>query len=327
MDAFTWILILALAVVILWVFLMGDTMSTLVLVMVAAILCFVLLFFGFVTVTGGKNSLDILFNTSPAPPLGNSGTLGGSGTLVGSSAAGGSGAAAGAAGAAGATGAAGGLAQGAAPVNPTTGPEVFYVSDNKFTYEEAQYVCKAYDSELATYLQVEQAYNSGAEWCGYGWSAGGIALFPMQQKSWEVRQTDPDIRKREMCGRPGVNGGHFDPMLKFGVNCYGIKPKEPPQQKQEVSDENDRLIGMFKDQVDKLVVDPFTKKVWSEYNIEDTHTPTGGAAPIVVVAPAPAPAPSPIETTLSGLGTAVVGVANAGLSSINGAISSITGSK
>ena len=30
-----------------------------------------------------------------------------------------------------------------------------------------------------------------------------------------------------MCGNPGINGGYFaNPDLKFGVNCYGIKPKK-----------------------------------------------------------------------------------------------------
>ena len=67
MDAFTWILILVGAVVILWVFLMGDVMSTLVLLLVAAIIIFVLLYFGFVTVTSKDNNLDITFNPSAAP--------------------------------------------------------------------------------------------------------------------------------------------------------------------------------------------------------------------------------------------------------------------
>jgi len=292
MDAFTWILILVGAVVILWVLLMGDIMSTLVLLMVAAILCFVLIYFGFVTVTDGNNNLDIVFNPSPAPPVG---TVAPTQVNI-------------------------------APAIPFTGPEVFYVSDNKFTYEEAQYVCKAYDSELATYLQVEQAYNSGAEWCGYGWSAGGLALFPTQQKSWEARITDPDVKKREICGRPGVNGGYFDPAMKFGVNCYGVKPKEPIRPK--VSEENDRLVGMFKDQVDKLVVDPFAKKAWSKYNIVDTPTPTHGAAPVVAAPATPAKdGKSPLGTTLSGLGTAAVGVVNIALSTVSGAFNSVVGAK
>jgi hypothetical protein len=292
MDTFTWILLLVGLVVLLWVFLMGDIMSTLALLVVAAILCFVLIYYGFVTVTDENNNLNIVFNPSPAPPVG---TVGSGARAVSVDA-------------------------NAALAPQVSGPEVFYVSDNKFTYEEAEYVCKAYDSELATYIQVEQAYNSGAEWCGYGWSAGGIALFPTQQASWEARITNPDVKKREICGRPGVNGGYFDPKMKFGVNCYGIKPKEPIRPK--VSDDNDRLIGMFKDQIDKLVVDPFAKKAWSKYNIVDTTTPTRGAAP---VAPLPPTKESPIATTLSGLGTAVVGAVNVVLSAVTGVVKSVTG--
>ena len=287
MDAFTWILILVGAVVILWVLLMGDVMSTLVLLLVAAILIFVLIYFGFVSVTNKDNNLDITFNPSAAPPT----------NITGPS-----------------------LQSVAASAIPFTGPEVFYVADNKFTYEEAEYVCKAYDAELATYLQVEQAYNIGAEWCGYGWSAGGIALFPTQQASWEARISNPDVKKREVCGRPGVNGGYFDPSMKFGVNCYGVKPKEPARPK--VSADNDRRIGMFKDQIDKLVVDPFAKSAWSKYNIVDSPTPTRGAAPVAGgSAPAPAAAAgdsSPLSRTLGGVGTTIVGAVELAMSAVKG---------
>jgi len=239
MDVFAWILIGIVAIIVVWAMLMGDIVSTLVLILLAAILVFLLVFFGFVDITATSSQLDIIFNPIPSVAADS--------------------------------------ATAPAPAPQVSGPEVFYVSDNKFTYEEAPFVCKAYDAELATYIQVEQSYNSGAEWCGYGWSAGGIALFPMQQTSWEARMTDPDPKKREMCGRPGVNGGYFEPTMKFGVNCYGIKPREPAQPK--VSKENDRLLGIFKDQVNKFVVDPFKKDTWSKYNIVDTQTPTNGAAP------------------------------------------------
>ena len=33
-------------------------------------------------------------------------------------------------------------------------------------------------------------------------------------------------KDRFKCGLPGINGGFFsNPDLKFGINCYGIKPK------------------------------------------------------------------------------------------------------
>ena len=292
MDAFTWILILVGAVVILWVLLMGDMMSTLVLLMVAAILIFVLIYFGFVSVSKTDSNIDITFNPSAAPPSFN--TTGGFSSVQSLTS----------------------NVQSLAPAVHFTGPEVFYVSDNKFTYEEAEYVCKAYDAELATYLQVEQAYNLGAEWCGYGWSAGGIALFPTQQASWEARITNPDAKKREMCGRPGVNGGYFDPNMKFGVNCYGVKPKEPAKPK--VSKDNDRLIGMFKDQVDKLVVDPFAKTAWSKYNIVDVPTPTHGAAPVAAATTASTTDQSPLSRTLNGVGTTLVGAVELAISVVKG---------
>ena len=64
---------------------------------------------------------------------------------------------------------------------PITKEEVFHVPGNKYTYKQAQAVCKAFDSELATYSQIEDAYNNGGEWCSYGWSADQMALFPTQK--------------------------------------------------------------------------------------------------------------------------------------------------
>jgi hypothetical protein len=108
--------------------------------------------------------------------------------------------------------------------SPASLQEVFYVSDHKYTYEEAPAVCAVYNAELATYDQVSEAFSKGAEWCGYGWTMGGMALFPTQEATWTKLQQELDLQKRTKCGRPGVNGGYFDPSTKFGVNCFGIKP-------------------------------------------------------------------------------------------------------
>ena len=40
--------------------------------------------------------------------------------------------------------------------------EVFNVSNNLYTYEDAQAICTAYDAKLATYDQIEAAYADGA---------------------------------------------------------------------------------------------------------------------------------------------------------------------
>ena len=61
--------------------------------------------------------------------------------------------------------------------------EVYNVSNNLYTYEEAPYVCQALNGRLATYDEVEKSYESG-EWCNYGWSQDQLALFPTQKETW-----------------------------------------------------------------------------------------------------------------------------------------------
>jgi hypothetical protein len=102
--------------------------------------------------------------------------------------------------------------------------EVFNISGNKYTYNDAQAICKAYGAELATYDQMENAYNNGAEWCNYGWSANQMAFFPTQKQTWQKMQVSD--KYKNACGRPGVNGGYMrNPNTRYGVNCYGVKPK------------------------------------------------------------------------------------------------------
>ena len=101
--------------------------------------------------------------------------------------------------------------------------EVFNIAGNKFTYADAPAVCAVYGAELATYDQVEEAYEDGGEWCNYGWSEDQMAFFPTQKDTWEKLQSNPETAYK--CGRPGVNGGYIpNPNITFGVNCYGVKP-------------------------------------------------------------------------------------------------------
>ena len=165
----------------------------------------------------------------------------------------------------------------AAPVPPPTAPgggplvgsEVFHVADKSFTYDEAEAVCAAYDSTLATLEQVIESYNSGGEWCSYGWSAGGMALYPTQKATWESLQREVDPAKRTGCGRPGVNGGYFDPSLKFGVNCFGFKPKgdfKPPAPLPGVDKTAfDAMVAKFKEMLKSMSVAPFSRREWSGY--------------------------------------------------------------
>jgi hypothetical protein len=100
--------------------------------------------------------------------------------------------------------------------------EVFHIANQDYTFEQAKCKCESYNAKLATYDQLVDAYNDGAEWCSYGWSSGQKAYYPTQKCNWEKKSPEDKLK----CGNPGLNGGFFaDPYLKFGVNCYGKKPK------------------------------------------------------------------------------------------------------
>ena len=72
--------------------------------------------------------------------------------------------------------------------------EVFHVSGNQVTYDDAPDVCKQLDSRLATYDEVLHAYQHGAEWCNYGWSQDQLALYPTQKETWEKFNTQKTPR-------------------------------------------------------------------------------------------------------------------------------------
>jgi hypothetical protein len=146
--------------------------------------------------------------------------------------------------------------------------EVFYVSGNNWTYEEAPAVCAALKSELASYDQLQDAFSKGAEWCGYGWSVGGMALYPTQQSTWNALQQESSESKRTACGHPGVNGGYFDPSIKFGVNCYGPKPPNrgttfPAPLPGTDSNKFDSMVEKFKKAINSMLLSPFNRTEWS----------------------------------------------------------------
>ena len=155
--------------------------------------------------------------------------------------------------------------------------QVFHVSGNKYRYEDAEPICKALGAELATYDNIEESYNNGGEWCGYGWSEGQMAFFPTQKETWDKLQKFP--KKKNNCGRPGVNGGYIDnPYIKFGVNCYGKKPKptendlkrlesqqEHPVPLTAEDKELQKKINYWKENSDKLKLNSFNNNNWSRY--------------------------------------------------------------
>jgi hypothetical protein len=101
--------------------------------------------------------------------------------------------------------------------------EVFHIPNNTYTYDEAKEMCEALDTRLATYDEVESAYNNGGNWCSYGWSDEQMALFPTQKAVYN--QLKKIKGHQNDCGRPGINGGYIgNKNAKFGINCYGKKP-------------------------------------------------------------------------------------------------------
>ena len=151
--------------------------------------------------------------------------------------------------------------------------QVFNIPENNFVYPDAKAICSAYGARLATYKEVEDAYEDGADWCNYGWSDGQMALFPTQQHTFDELQK---IEGHENdCGRPGINGGYMaNPALKFGVNCYGYKPRmtsteeeimasEPLYPKTLKDQAMENRVNYWKDKLSDVLVSPFNKKTWS----------------------------------------------------------------
>jgi hypothetical protein len=146
--------------------------------------------------------------------------------------------------------------------------EVFHVEENTYSYADAKGVCELLGSRLATYQEVERAYQNGANWCSYGWSDDQLALFPIQASLYNELKTIPG--HQHDCGRPGVNGGYIeDDKTEFGVNCYGKKPYMTEKDSEYMKnythtptmspEEQNKLTNV----VNNILIAPFNKDKWS----------------------------------------------------------------
>jgi hypothetical protein len=153
--------------------------------------------------------------------------------------------------------------------------QVFNIPGNYYNFENAKALCQAYGSNLATYEQIEDAYKNGGEWCNYGWSEGQMALFPTQQQTFDNLQK---IKGHEHdCGRPGINGGYIaNPQIKFGVNCYGNKPKINQEEEELMKKSTpypesaqdiifQKRVDFWKNKVDEILVSPFNYDSWGSF--------------------------------------------------------------
>ena len=152
-------------------------------------------------------------------------------------------------------------------------PEVYNISENIFSYDGAKAICKANGSKLASYEQIEDAYNKGGSWCSTGWSKGQMMLFPTSKKVYDKLQK---IKGHENdCGREGINGGFIgNPNVKFGANCWGIKPKI--KKSEEFLMENqpiypitpeerifEKKVEYWKKRLNEILISPFSPHQWS----------------------------------------------------------------
>jgi hypothetical protein len=101
-----------------------------------------------------------------------------------------------------------------------------------------------------------------------------MALFPTQKKTFDNLQ---NIKGHEHdCGRPGVNGGYMsNPKTKFGVNCFGYKPKmtqeeeelmqlNTPYPKTEKDILMEKKIDYWKTKINDILVSPFNYNNWNK---------------------------------------------------------------
>jgi hypothetical protein len=151
--------------------------------------------------------------------------------------------------------------------------QVFNLPENKYTYDDAKAVCKAYGARLATYEDMSKAYDKGADWCSYGWSADQMALFPTQKEKWDKLQKIKGHEKD--CGRPGINGGYiYEPTMNYGVNCFGLKPRIDKDEADRMrnipiinktADELkfDNRVNYWKNKLSDIEMAPFNHDNWS----------------------------------------------------------------
>lgn len=153
-------------------------------------------------------------------------------------------------------------------------PEVFLVQDGIYAYDEAEPLCRAYGSRLATMGDLYDAWRKGADWCTYGWVKGNKAVYPTQKSSWAKLQESENKTTRTKCGLPGLNGGLIkDKSRRFGVHCYGVKP---PTWKNYLANtmasnnlsaeeqEKNSMTSEFRRKLNRFTIAPFSKIRWSD---------------------------------------------------------------
>jgi len=162
------------------------------------------------------------------------------------------------------------------PTIPSLKPiqQVFNISDQKYTYDDANALCKAYGSRLATYEDLQDAYGKGASWCRMGWSDNQLALYPTSKDVYNQLQKI-DGHEHD-CGIPGVNGGYIsNPNATFGVNCYGYKPVITQEEEEIMQTSSpypqteddiifDQKVNYYKTKIGDILISTFNYDQWNK---------------------------------------------------------------
>jgi hypothetical protein len=124
--------------------------------------------------------------------------------------------------------------------------EVYHIYNNSHTYPMAKKKCELYGGRLASEKEVKDAYNKGANWCNYGWSEEKKILFPAQKRAVELGEYQK-VNGNNPCQKEGVNGGKFpNTYMKFGVNCYGLKPELLENDKNFRKEDDEKIKRILK---------------------------------------------------------------------------------
>lgn len=193
--------------------------------------------------------------------------------------------------------------------NKNISDEVFQISNQLYTYDEAKCKCESYGGRLATKAELTQAYNNGAHWCNYGWIEGNEAYYPVQQyeldrKAKNIKEYNDILKKHyeepekytlkmvnearqkmyrenslDFCGsNAGLNGGNFENKnIRFGATCFGKKPTGMSVREKDVKCKDPLLLKeaekISKEEKNKEICGGISKDdVISSFNYDTWHS-------------------------------------------------------
>ncbi len=141
--------------------------------------------------------------------------------------------------------------------------EVYHIAYPRVPFDKADAVCDQNEGKLASYNQLLHAYQHGSSWCSHGWTKDGTAFYPTSKMVWKRIQQAENPKDRQMCGHIGLNGGIFNKDMKFGVNCYGIKPKQDGKYKHSPLPKRIEKKKTKSETFNDIIIAPFNRKRWN----------------------------------------------------------------